>query len=50
VKEQLALFLANIPGLLEYDDFLPKQQGDVLELRAHQKDVRWIIPAKARYW
>ncbi|HEU4386576.1 MAG TPA: DEAD/DEAH box helicase family protein [Blastocatellia bacterium] len=40
VKEQLALFLASIPGLLEFDDFLPKQLGAVLELRPHQKDAR----------
>ena len=36
VKEQLALFLERVPGLLSYDDFLPKQRGDVLELREHQ--------------
>ena len=48
VKEQLALFLASIPGLLEFDDFLPKQQGDVLELRAHQKDAReWLDRIRA---
>lgn len=37
VKEQLALFLESIPGLLSFDDFLPKQTGDVFELREHQK-------------
>lgn len=43
VKEQLALFLASIAGLLEFDDFLPKQLGAVLELREHQKDAReWL--------
>lgn len=43
VKEQLSLFLASIPGLLEFDEFLPKQHGEVLELRAHQKDAReWL--------
>lgn len=43
VKEQLSLFLAGIPGLLEFDEFLPKQHGEVLELRAHQKDARdWL--------
>jgi superfamily II DNA or RNA helicase len=48
VKEQLALFLAGVPGLLEFDDFLPKQQGDVLELRAHQKDAReWLDRLRA---
>lgn len=48
IKEQLALFLASIPGLLEFDEFLPKQQGDVLELRAHQKDAReWLDRIRA---
>jgi hypothetical protein len=27
VKEQLALFLERIPGLLSFDEFLPKQRG-----------------------
>jgi hypothetical protein len=36
VKEQLALFLERIPGLLSFDDFLPKQNGAVFELREHQ--------------
>ncbi len=39
VKEQLALFLESIPGLLSFDDFLPKQTGEVFELRPHQKDA-----------
>lgn len=39
VKEQLALFLERIPGLLAFDDFLPRQQGAVLELRPHQEDA-----------
>jgi len=39
VKEQLALFLERIPGLLTFDDFLPKQHGEVLELRAHQEEA-----------
>jgi superfamily II DNA or RNA helicase len=39
VKEQLALFLERIPGLLSFDDFLPKQQGEVLELRPHQEEA-----------
>jgi superfamily II DNA or RNA helicase len=48
VKEQLTLFLAGVPGLLEFDDFLPKQQGDILELRAHQKDAReWLERLRA---
>jgi superfamily II DNA or RNA helicase len=39
VKEQLALFLERIPGLLDFDDFLPRQQGEVLELRPHQSEA-----------
>jgi superfamily II DNA or RNA helicase len=39
VKEQLALFLERIPGLLDFDDFLPKQLGEVLELRPHQEEA-----------
>jgi len=39
IKEQLALFLERIPGLLEFDDFLPKQRGACLELREHQEDA-----------
>jgi superfamily II DNA or RNA helicase len=39
VKEQLALFLERIPGLLEFDDFLPRQRGQVVELREHQEDA-----------
>jgi superfamily II DNA or RNA helicase len=39
VKDELLLFLERIPGLLEFDDFLPKQHGVVLELRAHQEEA-----------
>jgi superfamily II DNA or RNA helicase len=39
VKEQLALFLERLPGLLSFDDFLPRQAGEVLELREHQEDA-----------
>ena len=39
MKEQLALFLESIPGLLSFDEFLPKQIGEVFELRQHQKDA-----------
>jgi superfamily II DNA or RNA helicase len=39
VKEQLALFLERLPGLLSFDDFLPRQAGEVVELRAHQDDA-----------
>src|SRR5260370_20980004 len=39
VKEQLVLFLERIPGLLEFDDFLPRQRGEVIELRPHQEEA-----------
>ena len=39
VKEQLVLFLERIPGLLEFDNFLPKQHGEVLELKPHQEEA-----------
>ena len=39
VKDQLTLFLGSIPGLLSFDEFLPKQTGEVVELRQHQKDA-----------
>jgi superfamily II DNA or RNA helicase len=37
VKEQLALFLERLPGLLSFDDFLPRQAGEVVQLREHQE-------------
>jgi superfamily II DNA or RNA helicase len=39
VKEQLALFLERIPGLLAFDDFLPRQRGELVELRPHQEEA-----------
>jgi superfamily II DNA or RNA helicase len=39
VKDQLARFLEQIPGLLEFDDFLPRQRGQFVELRGHQEDA-----------
>src|SRR3954453_15621801 len=39
IKEQLALFLERIPGLLSFEDFLPKQHGAILELRPHQEEA-----------
>src|SRR5262245_44468118 len=39
VKEQLALFLERVSGLLSFDDFLPRQTGEVLQLRAYQDDA-----------
>jgi superfamily II DNA or RNA helicase len=39
VKEQLALFLERIPGLLAFDDFLPRQHGEVIELKPHQEEA-----------
>ncbi len=49
IKEQLALFLERVPGLLEFDDFLPKQHGEVLELRGHQEEaLRALDELRAR--
>ncbi|MBI1918354.1 MAG: DUF559 domain-containing protein [Planctomycetes bacterium] len=39
VKEQLTLFLERIPGMLTFDEFLPKQQGQLLELRLPQEEA-----------
>ncbi len=39
VKEQLALFLERLQGFLSFDDFLPRQTGEVLQLREHQDDA-----------
>jgi superfamily II DNA or RNA helicase len=39
VKEELARFLESVPGLLSFDDFLPKQHGEIFELRAHQTEA-----------
>ena len=45
VKEELALFLEHIPGLLEFDDFLPRQRGAIVELRQHQEDALVALAA-----
>lgn len=48
VKEQLALFLDRVPGLLDLDDFLPKQKGAAIDLRAHQRDaLEWLARIRA---
>jgi len=39
VKEQLARFLEQVSGLLSFDDFLPRQTGEVFELKAHQDEA-----------
>jgi superfamily II DNA or RNA helicase len=39
VKEQIGLFLEGLPGLLSFDDFLPRQTGEIFELREHQEDA-----------
>jgi superfamily II DNA or RNA helicase len=39
VKDQLARFLEHMPGFLSFDDFLPRQAGEVLALREHQEDA-----------
>jgi superfamily II DNA or RNA helicase len=45
VKEELALFLEGIPGLLAFDDFLPRQRGELLELRPHQDEALQALAA-----
>ena len=45
VKDQLALFLERVPGLLEFDDFLPRQRGQLLELREHQEEALRALDA-----
>jgi superfamily II DNA or RNA helicase len=45
VKEQLALFLERVTGLLSFDDFLPRQEGAIVELRAHQDDALAALDA-----
>jgi hypothetical protein len=43
-----ALFLERLPGLLEMDDFLPRQQGAAIDLRAHQQDaLDWLALIRA---
>lgn len=45
VKEELLHFLERLSGLISFDDFMPRQQGDVLELpddlelRPHQEQA-----------
>jgi superfamily II DNA or RNA helicase len=39
VKEQLALFLESISDLVSFEDFLPTQRGEALELRPHQEEA-----------
>ncbi|MGH7172003.1 MAG: DEAD/DEAH box helicase family protein, partial [Gemmataceae bacterium] len=39
VKEELALFLERLTGLLSFDDFLPRQTGEIVTLREHQDDA-----------
>lgn len=50
VKEQLALFLSHVPGLLEMDDFLPKQVGasSGINLRTHQQvALDWLAEIRS---
>jgi len=45
IKDQLALFLERIPGLLELSDFLPRQSGATagFNLRTHQQyALEWL--------
>lgn len=45
IKEELAKFLEQIPNLISFDDFLPKQQGEAIELRQHQEDALRALEA-----
>jgi superfamily II DNA or RNA helicase len=50
VKDQLALFLERVPGLLELSDFLPRQAGAAAEfdLRTHQQQaLDWLERIRA---
>jgi hypothetical protein len=50
VKDQLALFLERVPGLLELADFLPKQSGASagFDLRTHQQyALDWLEKIRA---
>jgi len=50
VKEQLALFLERAPGLLDMDDFLPKQRACKADfnLRTHQSEaLAWLDSIRA---
>lgn len=48
IKEQLSLFLESVPGLLEMDDFLPRQSGASIDLRLHQQDaLNWLESLRA---
>jgi superfamily II DNA or RNA helicase len=39
VKEQLALFLERLADFGSFDDFLPRQAGELIQLREHQGDA-----------
>jgi superfamily II DNA or RNA helicase len=45
VKEELGLFLERVPGLLSFDDFLPRQTGEVVELKEHQDEALQALTA-----
>ncbi len=45
VKEQLALFLERVSGFLSFDDFLPRQTGEVIELKEHQDEALQALAA-----
>lgn len=39
VKDQLAIFLGEMPVFKALEDYLPKQKGKVIELRGHQQSA-----------
>ncbi len=48
VREQLTTFLASVPGLLGFSDFLPRQLGSVIEFREHQQEALNSLEALRR--
>jgi superfamily II DNA or RNA helicase len=49
VKDDLLLFLSQVPGLIGQGDFLPKQLGSVIELHHYQQEAHQaLIDARAR--
>jgi superfamily II DNA or RNA helicase len=43
VKEELARFLERLAGFISFDDFLPRQTGEVLKLREHQDEAHLAL-------
>ena len=39
IKDEMVIFLGETPFLKEFDDYLPTQRGEIIELRDYQKDA-----------